>query len=327
VTDVLVVRDLEIRRRLGHGWTPIVDGVGFALSRGEILGVCGESGSGKTLTSLSIVGLVPAGLRVTGSIRYSGEELVGAGSRRLRSIRGKEIAVVWQDPSSTLHPLLNIGTQLTEHVRYHLGFSERQAHERALELLAAVRVPDPASALTALPHEFSGGMRQRIGIAIALACDPQILLADEPTTALDVTVQAGILRLLVELVRGRGLSLVLISHDLGVMSAVTDRLQVMYAGRIVESGPTSEVIAQPRHPYTSSLLAVLPRTHAGGARMQPIGGSPPVVGRLPGGCAFHPRCPYAEPSCVTQSPPLVSIGAGRALACPVDPFARALEGL
>jgi oligopeptide/dipeptide ABC transporter ATP-binding protein len=260
---------------------------------------------------------------VSGSIRYSDEELVGASRKRLRSIRGKEIAVVWQDPSSTLHPLLNIGTQLTEHVEYHLGLSKRQAHERAVELLAAVRVPDPDGALTALPHEFSGGMRQRIAIAIALACDPKIVLADEPTTALDVTIQAGILHLLVELVRERGLSLVLISHDLGVMSAVTDRLQVMYAGRIVESGPTADVISGPRHPYTSSLLAALPGTHAGGARMRPIGGFPPVAGRLPGGCAFHPRCSHVRAGCQTEVPPLVTIGSGRALACPIDPFAHA----
>jgi oligopeptide transport system ATP-binding protein len=321
VDELLRVRDLQIRRRIAGGWTSIVDGVDFDLRRGEILGVCGESGSGKTLTSLSIVGLLPAGLRISGSILYAGEELVGAGRRRLLTLRGREIAVVWQDPSSTLHPLLTVGTQLTEHARYHLKLDQQTARARALELLAAVRVPDPPSALHALPHEFSGGMRQRIAIAIALACDPQILLADEPTTALDVTVQAGILSLLSELVVQRGLSLVLISHDLGVMAAVTDRLQVMYAGRIVESGPTGEIIGRPRHPYTRSLLAALPRTHAGGASMQPIFGAPPVVGRLPSGCAFHPRCAYAEPRCQSRRPALVSIGRGRSIACPVDPFA------
>jgi oligopeptide transport system ATP-binding protein len=321
VEELLRVQDLRIRRRAATGWTPIVDGVDFELRRGEILGVCGESGSGKTLTSLSIVGLLPAGLRVSGSITYAGVELVGADRRRMLSIRGKEIAVVWQDPSSTLHPLLTIGTQLTEHARYHLDLDRQTARARALELLGAVRVPDPPTALDALPHEFSGGTRQRIAIAIALACDPRILLADEPTTALDVTVQAGILRLLTGLVRQRGLSLVLISHDLGVIAAATDRLQVMYAGRIVEAGPTAEVVGHPRHPYTRSLLAALPRTHAGGAGMQPIGGVPPLVGSMPPGCAFQPRCAYARPSCASRRPALVSIGTGRATACPVDPFA------
>jgi oligopeptide transport system ATP-binding protein len=321
VDALLKVQDLQIRRRVAGTWAPIVDGVDFDLRRGEILGVCGESGSGKTLTSLSIVGLLPAGLRLSGSVNYAGQELVGADRRRLLSIRGKEIAVVWQDPSSTLHPLLTIGTQLTEHARYHLKLDQRTARARALELLGAVRVPDPPTALESLPHEFSGGTRQRIAIAIALACDPQILLADEPTTALDVTVQAGILGLLTDLARQRGLSLVLISHDLGVMAAVTDRLQVMYAGRIVESGPTAEVIGRPRHPYTRALLAALPRAHAGGASMQAIGGFPPVVGRMPSGCAFHPRCSYSQPRCESQRPALVGIEVGRSTACPVDPFA------
>jgi oligopeptide transport system ATP-binding protein len=323
--DVLVVRDLQIGLSpTKDAWTPIVQDVHFELRKGEILGVCGESGSGKTLTSLSVVGLVPLNLHVRGSIRYGGHELIGTGRRMLGSIRGKEIAVVWQDPSSTLHPLLKIETQLTEHARYHLGLDKQAAKQRALDLLEAVRVPDPVGALASLPHEFSGGLRQRIAIAIALACDPKILLADEPTTALDVTVQAGILRLLTELVQQRGLSIVLISHDLGVMSAATDRLQVMYAGRIVESGRTSQVIGRPRHPYTRSLLAALPRTHAGGG-MRPIGGFPPVIGRLPSGCAFHPRCSYAQPSCESERPPLLEIADGRAIACPIDPFARAAQ--
>ncbi len=258
MSDLISVDGLRIERRDGRSWTPLVDDVSFTLGEHEILGVCGESGSGKTLTALSIVSLVPAGLRVSGRITYLGEDLTRARRRRLQAIRGKEIAVVWQDPSSTLHPMLRIGTQLTEHVRYHLGLDQRTARTRAAELLAAVRVPDPERALDALPHEFSGGMRQRISIAIALACEPRVLLADEPTTALDVTVQAGILRLLKELTRERGLSLMLISHDLGVMSAVTDRLHVMRHGRIVESGTTAQVIGAPRHEYTRALLDALP---------------------------------------------------------------------
>jgi oligopeptide/dipeptide ABC transporter ATP-binding protein len=322
VEAILTVRELRITRRSSRGWTSLVDGVGFALRRGEVLGVCGESGSGKTLTSLSIVGLVPAGLRVSGSISFAGEELVGASRRRLRAIRGRQIAVVWQDPTSTLHPLLTIGTQLTEHVRSHLGLDQAAARAHALELLRAVRVPDPANALTALPHEFSGGLRQRIAIAVALACDPQIILADEPTTAVDVTVQAGILQLLRDLVAQRGLALVLISHDLGVMATVTDRLQVMYAGSIVESGATAEIIGRPRHPYTRALLGSLPRPEAPGQDMQPIGGTPPAVGHLPAGCPFHPRCRFAEPQCRSERPALLELEPGRLLACPVDPLAE-----
>jgi oligopeptide transport system ATP-binding protein len=318
---LLEVKGLSVRRRDRRGWVNLVDGVDLRLGRGEVLGVCGESGSGKTLTSLAVLGLLPAGMEVQGSIRYQGEELRGAPRRRLRSVRGREIAVVWQDPSTSLHPLLNVGTQITEHLRYHLGLDAATAAHRAIDLLRSVRVPDPSSALRSRPHEFSGGLRQRIALAVALACEPKILLADEPTTALDVTVQAEILRLLRELVDERQLSVVLISHDLGVVSALADRVQVMYAGRVVESGPRQQVIGAPRHPYTRALLAALPGSSPARKGARAIPGSPPLPGRLPTGCAFHPRCGYAVPSCASEVPVLLPIEGEIRLACPVDPFA------
>jgi oligopeptide/dipeptide ABC transporter ATP-binding protein len=260
-------------------------------------------------------------MKVRGSVRYNGEELRGASRHRLRAVRGREIAVVWQDPSTSLHPLLSVGTQLTEHLRYHLGLNAGTAERRAIDLLASVRVPAPSSAMRARPHEFSGGLRQRIALAVALACEPKILLADEPTTALDVTVQAEILRLLRELVDERQLSIVFISHDLGVVSALADRVHVMYGGRVVESGSRQQVIGSPRHPYTAALLAALPGTAAARSGIRAIPGSPPLPGRLPRGCAFHPRCAYAVPSCRSETPALVPVDGGVRLACPVDPLA------
>ena len=317
---LLEVSGLSVSRRERRDWVKLVDGVDLSLGRGEVLGVCGESGSGKTLTSLAVLGLLPAALKVTGSIRYRGEELRGASRRRLRGVRGREIAVVWQDPSTSLHPLLNVGTQLTEHLRYHLGLDGAAAERRAIDLLASVRVPDPAAALRARPHLFSGGLRQRIAIAIALACEPKILLADEPTTALDVTVQAEILRLLRELVDERQVSVILISHDLGVVSSLADRVQVMYAGRVVESGRREQVIASPRHPYTRALLAALPGGAGPRSRIQAIPGSPPLPGHLPAGCAFHPRCGFAVASCTSSRPAFAPVEGGTRLACPIDPF-------
>jgi len=318
---LLEVKGLSVSRRDRRGWVNLVDGVDLHLGPGEVLGVCGESGSGKTLTSLAVLGLLPAGMKVEGSILYQGEELRGASRRRLRAVRGREIAVVWQDPSTSLHPLLSVGTQLTEHLRYHLGLDAATAERRAINLLRSVRVPDPTSALRARPHEFSGGLRQRIALAVALACEPKILLADEPTTALDVTVQAEILRLLRELVDESQVSVVLISHDLGVVSSLADRVQVMYAGRVVESGPRQQVIGAPRHPYTRALLAALPGSAPARKGVRAIPGSPPLPGRLPTGCAFHPRCGYAVPSCASEVPVLAPIDGDVRLACPVDPFA------
>jgi oligopeptide/dipeptide ABC transporter ATP-binding protein len=319
--SLLEVEGLRVRLPTSRGLTTVVDGVDYSVERGEIFGVAGESGSGKTVSMLALLGLLPDGAVVEGSVQFGGRNLLRLTRRQLRDVSGRELAMVFQDPLTSLHPMLSVGRQLTEHVRRHLGLDRRDAQRRATELLEAVRLPDPESAVRAYPHQFSGGMRQRIAIAIALACGPKLLIADEPTTALDVTVQAGILRLLDRLRRENDLSVVLITHDLGVMSSIADRVSIFYAGRVVESGPRGAVLPHPRHPYTRALLDALP--HPEGPvdqRLIAIEGSPPSPGSIPAGCAFHPRCRYWEETCRHDVPPLVAVD-GRRLACPVDPFA------
>jgi oligopeptide/dipeptide ABC transporter ATP-binding protein len=319
---LLEVEDLRVQLRSPSGLLTVVDGIDYRVDQGEVFGVAGESGSGKTISMLALLGLLPEGAVVGGRVRFEDRDLLGLPTSRLRRIAGRDLAMVFQDPLTSLHPMLSIGRQLTEHVRIHLGLDRRAAERRALELLEDVRIPDGAAALRAYPHQFSGGMRQRIAIAIALACRPKLLIADEPTTALDVTVQAGILRLLDRLRRESDLAVVLITHDLGVLSAIADRVSIFYAGRVVESGPRPDVLRRPRHPYTRALLDALP--HPESARDQPlvaIAGSPPNPGSFPPGCAFHPRCAFATDSCRVDIPPLVQLD-GRALACPVDPFAH-----
>lgn len=321
MSSLLTVSGLRVRLSTTSGHVTVVDGIDYEVDRGQVFGIAGESGSGKTISVLALLGLLPEGAEVEGSAFFEGKELLKLGRRSLREIRGKEIAMVFQDPLTSLHPMMTIERQLTEHVRYHLGLDGTKARARAIELLDEVRIPDPAGALRAYPHQFSGGMRQRIAIAIALACRPRLLIADEPTTALDVTVQAGILRLLDRLRRQSGLSVILITHDLGVMSSIADRLSVMYAGRVVESGSTSEVLARPRHPYTAGLLAALPHPEATeDTPLVSISGAPPSPQGKPAGCAFHPRCNYAIASCATDVPDLLDVEDGRRLACPVDPL-------
>jgi len=317
---LLQVDRLTVALPTRSGYQKAVDDLSFAVDSGEVMGIAGESGSGKTITALSLFRLLPHGARVSGSIRLDGTELLELTGRQLRAIRGRRIAMVSQDPSTALHPILPIGTQLTEHMRHHLGVTKTEASSRAAELLETVRIPDPEQALRSYPGQFSGGMRQRIAIAVALAAEPQLLVADEPTTALDVTVQAGILRLLDRLCRERGLAVIVITHDLGVMSAIAQRLTVMYAGRLAEAGPTSQLLASPRHPYTQGLLDALPHPEAGGAPLVPIGGSPPSLGRVPAGCPFHPRCTYALPSCATDRPEPEPVADQYLLACPPDPL-------
>ena len=317
---VLEVEGLTISLRTARGIRRAVDGVSFGIGEGEILGLAGESGSGKTLSALSVLGLLPAGARTSGSVRFQGRELLGLKRRELKEVRGRQVALVSQDPATSLHPLLRIDVQMTEHVRAHLGFSVEQARRRAVETLEAVRIPDPETALFSYPHQFSGGMKQRIAIAMALACEPRLLLADEPTTALDVTVQAGILRLLDRLRRERGLSVMIITHDLGVLSSVADQVCVLYGGRVAEQGATPAVLGKPRHPYTDGLMRSLPGASAAGAAMVPIGGAPPSLDSMPSGCAFHTRCEWAVERCRTTVPRLRQVGNGRSLACDVDPL-------
>jgi oligopeptide/dipeptide ABC transporter ATP-binding protein len=319
--SLLEVDALRVRLATNRGAVTVVDGVDYAVETGEVFGIAGESGSGKTLSMLALLGLLPEGALVDGSALFGGRDLLRIPRRQLRALSGRELAMVFQDPMTSLHPMLSVGRQLTEHVRRHFGVSQRSAEQRATEILADVRIPDPESALRAFPHQFSGGMRQRIAIAIALACRPRLLIADEPTTALDVTVQAGILRLLDRLRREHELAVILITHDLGVMSSIADRVAIFYAGRVVESGTTREVIQEPRHPYTRALLDALPHPEAAHEQaLVAIAGSPPTPGAIPAGCAFHPRCGFVQESCRREVPELAAVG-GRLLACPVDPFA------
>ena len=321
MTALLSVRGLRIRLPTASGLVTVVDGIDYDVEMGEVVGIAGESGSGKTISVLALLDLLPAGAVVEGSAQFEGHDLLRLGRRTMRDIRGQMIGMVFQDPMTSLHPMLTIGRQLTEHMRFHLGISAGAARSRAVELLDDVRIPDAVGALGAYPHQFSGGMRQRIAIAIALACGPRILIADEPTTALDVTVQAGILRLLDGLRRQSRLSVVMITHDLGVMSSIADWLNVMYAGRIVESGPTPSILGAPRHPYTAGLLAALPHPEApDDTTLVSIKGAPPSPQARPSGCPFHPRCTYALPACATNVPDLVFIADERRLACPVDPL-------
>ncbi|WP_331767707.1 ABC transporter ATP-binding protein [Embleya sp. NBC_00896] len=322
---VLDIRDLVVELPGPDGERlRALDGVDLTVRRGEIVGLAGESGSGKTMTALALLGLLPHGGSATGRMLVDGDDVLEMTPRQVRDLRGNRVAMVFQDPMTSLHPMLTIGKQLTEHLRHHKKLDKRAANARAVELLATVRIPDPETALGRYPHQFSGGMRQRIAIAIALACDPALLLADEPTTALDVTVQAGILRLLDRLRRENDLSVLIITHDLGVMSALADRVCVMYAGRIVESGPRADVLRAPRHPYTRGLLDALPHPGGGTAALLPIPGSPPKLGQAPAGCAFHPRCPHAEQSCREDTPTLLSLTPTHAGACPIDPLAVAV---
>jgi len=318
--SVLAVESLSVKLPTPAGDVTIVDGVAYDVQPGEVFGIAGESGSGKTISMLALLGLLPERSTVEGSARFAGRELIGMSRGEMRDIAGRDLAMVFQDPFTSLHPMLSVGKQLTEHVRRHLDLDRRAAERRAYELLEDVRIPDPGAALRAYPHQFSGGMRQRIAIAIALACGPKLLIADEPTTALDVTVQAGILRLLDRLRREHELAVILITHDLGVLSSIADRVSIFYAGRVVESGARDAVVQRPRHPYTRALLDALPHPEAAKERpLIAIGGSPPTPGHIPPGCSFHTRCAYAVDSCRTDVPELLPVS-DRRLACPVDPF-------
>jgi oligopeptide transport system ATP-binding protein len=320
VSAILEVEGLSVHLPSGSGSVTVVEQVDYRVEAGSVFGVAGESGSGKTMSVSALLGLLPPGARVEGTATYGGADLLHLSRRALRSVRGREIAMVFQDPTTSLHPMMTVGRQLTEHARRHLDLSKQEARARAADLLREVRIPDPDGALDAFPHQFSGGMRQRIAIAIALAAGPKLLVADEPTTGLDVTVQAGLLRLLDDLREKTGLAVILITHDLGVMSAIADEVSVMYGGRIVEHGRRDEVLRAPRHPYTRALLGALPHPESSSTTpLTSIPGSPPAAGRLPSGCAFHPRCAYAVQNCAEETPPLRTRG-DRVFACAVDPF-------
>jgi len=290
-----------------RGRLQAVDDVSFELAAGECIGIVGESGSGKSVLVRSIMGLLPATAEVDGRVEFAGQDLAGLSARARRRLWGDRIGMVFQDPMTSLNPVRRIGVQLTDPLRVHLDLSHRQARQRALELLELVGIPEPARRLEQYPHELSGGMRQRVMIAIAVSCQPQLLIADEPTTALDVTVQRQILDLLQRLQQDLDMAMVLITHDLGVVAGRTRRVLVMYAGRVVEEAVTSELFRQPRHPYGAGLLASIPRIEAPSrTKLQSIPGRPPDMVQLPAGCRFAARCPYVQDRCRIEDPPLVA---------------------
>ena len=316
VEPLLAIQDLSVGLRSRSGTTPLVRGVSLEVRPGERVGLVGESGSGKSLTLLAAMGLLasPAVVVTGGSVRLGGTELVGAPDRVLRGFRGSQIAMIYQDPMTSLDPVQRVGAQIAEGLRAH-GVSRRAAWERTLAVLAEVQLPDPARLSRAYPHELSGGMRQRVMIAAALAGNPRLLLADEPTTALDVTIQRQILGLVARLQQARHLAVLWVTHDLGVAAQFVQRLAVMYAGRIVEVGPTAAVFASPQHPYTAALLRAVPSTSGERTALGQIPGSPPDPARLPPGCAFAPRCPQALERCSLTDPVLSARGPAVAAAC------------
>ena len=306
--SLLHVDDLRTYFRTPRGIVHAVDGVTLSLERGKTLGVVGESGSGKTVLSRSIMRLLPKSTTVhpTGKVLFEGRDLLTLELKQMQDVWGEEIAMIFQDPMTSLNPVVKIGRQITEGLRHHLGMSRNDAREAAVALLTSVGIPEPIRRLNQYPHELSGGMRQRVTIAIALACGPRLLMADEPTTALDVTVQAQILDLLQRQQRERFMAMVLVTHDLGVVAGRTDEIAVMYAGKIVERAPTYELFHQMRMPYTEALLKSIPRvTNRSHTRLQAIVGRPPDLVNLPKGCKFAPRCPYAQERCLEEDPPLL----------------------
>jgi peptide/nickel transport system permease protein len=314
---ILSVRNLRTHFLLNEERYKAVDDVSFDLRPGECLGIVGESGSGKSVTALSLLGLVPTppGIVVGGSIRYRGQELLGLPLSKLQELRGNRIAFIFQDPLGTLNPLMTVGEQIAETIARHQGVTHSEALTRAVGLMDRVRIPDARQRASAYPHELSGGQRQRIGIAMALANDPDIIIADEPTTALDVTIQAEVLKLLQDLRRERDTALLFITHDFGVVSELCDRVMVMYAGRIVETGTTAEVLRDPRHPYTRRLMACVPVLGQPERALDAIPGLPPAVNRLPPGCHFADRCDRVIDRCRIGSIPLEDLGPGRSSRC------------
>ncbi len=312
---ILSVRNLQTQFQTGAGTVRAVDGVSLDLAAGEALGLVGESGCGKSATCRSIIGLLPSHAAATGEVLFEGRNLLTAPDRELRRVRGGGISMIFQDPMSALNPVLKVGDQIAEAVVAHQGAGRRAARARALELLRLVGIPAPERRLDEYPHQFSGGMRQRVLIAIALAGDPTVLLADEPTTALDVTIQDQILKLIVRLQRELGMSVILVSHDLGVIAQTCQRVAVMYAGQIIEQGHVRTVLHEPRHPYTMGLLTSLPGLGARERYLRPIPGAPPSLLDPPAGCRFHPRCRFAVAECRTWRPELLAVGADHEAAC------------
>jgi oligopeptide/dipeptide ABC transporter ATP-binding protein len=319
MASLIEIRDLRTTFQTSAGLVRAVDGVSWDIREGETVALVGESGCGKSVSALSIMQLVapPAGRIEGGEIVYKGRDLLKLSEEEMRHVRGREIGMIFQEPMTSLNPVLSIGRQLTEGLEIHVNMTPPQARSRAIELLGMVGIPDPGRRLAQYPHQFSGGMRQRMMIAMALACNPSLILADEPTTALDVTIQAQILELMQSLSRRLGVAMLIITHNLGVVARYADRVNVMYAGRIIEAASAAELYANPRHPYTLGLLRSVPRLDEPiRERLVPIEGQPPDLTRLPQGCAFAPRCAYRVERCAAEVPPLRPIeGEGHSSAC------------
>ncbi|TDC32426.1 ABC transporter ATP-binding protein [Micromonospora sp. 15K316] len=314
---LLEIRDLHVEFRTHEGVAKVINGVSYHLNAGETLAVLGESGSGKSVTAQAIMGILdtpPAHIR-SGQILYQGRDLLTQSEEQRRQVRGKEIAMIFQDALSALNPVFPVGWQIAETLRTREGMSRADARRRAIELMDLVKIPAAERRIGDYPHQFSGGMRQRVMIAMALALNPKVLIADEPTTALDVTVQAQIMDLLADLRRDLGMAMILITHDLGVVAGVADRIAVMYAGRIVEHADVRSLYRAPAHPYTKGLLESIPRLDVRGQELATIKGLPPNLMRIPSGCPFHPRCPYVQQVCVDEVPHDLVLGDGRTSAC------------
>ena len=317
MNPLLAISDLSVTFATDRGQVQALDGVSLSLNAGETLAVVGESGSGKSVTALSILGLLGDSGRVSnGSIEFDGEDLTKVSGQRLREIRGNQIAFIFQEPMSSLNPVLTIGTQVAEPIWLHHKKSWSEAFEQAGELLQRVAIPDAVKRLDDYPHQFSGGMRQRVMIAMALACQPKLIIADEPTTALDVTVQAQILSLLKNLTKEANSSLILITHDLGVVARYADKVAVMYGGRVIEMASARELYKNPQHPYTEGLMASIPKLDGDpGSRLYTIEGQPPDLSNLPSGCSFNPRCPHAQDKCIITKPTLSEVAPNHLRAC------------
>ena len=309
--NLLEVSDLRTYFRTDDGLVKAVDGISFSLKRGETLGIVGESGSGKSVTNLSILRLIqsPPGEIVSGRVVFNGQDILGLTESQVQKIRGRRIAIIFQDPMTSLNPFLKISRQLMEMTQLHLGHSKAEAYEHAIKMLETVGIPEARRRVDDYPHQFSGGMRQRVMIAMALSCKPELLIADEPSTALDVTIQAQILELIKKLKEETGTSVILITHDLGVVAGMTDHVVVMYAGKLFEQAPTDELFALPGNPYTKGLLRSVPDPFSEQGKLYQIPGQPPDVARLPPGCPFAPRCERAEEICTREYPPLVELNA------------------
>ncbi len=314
---LLDVADLRVHIPSPRGLVEAVDGVSFCVGRGEVIGIVGESGCGKSMLALSIMGLVPEPGRVAnGRIELDGRDLLALSERGMRRVRGSEIGMIFQDPSASLNPVMRVGRQIRETIEAHRAVTSSEARRRSIDMLRAVRIPEPEVRAADYPHQYSGGMRQRVMIAIGMANRPKLLIADEPTTALDVTVQAQIMELLRAMNEETGTAIILITHNIALVSRFCSRVLVMYAGRIIEAGPTREVFANPRHPYTTALLKAVPRVDARlDEGLTAIEGRPPDLARKPAGCAFHPRCTLRREICLSEEPPTAAVGGGRTARC------------